>query len=100
MGKHNPMKQCPEFDGCSAPICPLDPGMHKRSGPFPGEPVCTLSKAKRLELGQSLPWRGLWPRELAGLKQWENATEVQRTEKGRQLASRREKSPITNGLGG
>ena len=95
----NPMRQCPKFSRCSAPICPLDPGMPKRGEALPGEPLCTLPKAKRLELGQSLPWRGLWPRELAGLKQWESSTEAQRTEKARQLASRRKKSPITNGLG-
>lgn len=34
-----PMRACPKFDGCSAPICPLDPDwphrIHRK-----GEPVC------------------------------------------------------------
>ena len=66
-----PMIRCPRYKGCSAPICPLDP--HKDMG-VPaglGETHCTLPKAKRLELGALLPWRGLWPRELAGVRVWE-----------------------------
>jgi hypothetical protein len=35
----NPMKACPRYDKCSAPICPLDPDWRLRSH-LPGEPVC------------------------------------------------------------
>ena len=33
------MYDCPKFDGCSAPICPLDPEMEKRTH-LEGERVC------------------------------------------------------------
>ena len=72
-----PMLDCPRFDGCSAPICPLDRGMEKRTGPFGKEPSCKLPKAQRAELGASLPWLGLWPREMAGLKQSEDGMSAQ-----------------------
>ena len=35
----NPMKACPRYDTCSAPICPLDPNWC-RSSHLPGERVC------------------------------------------------------------
>jgi hypothetical protein len=35
----NPMKACPRYDTCSAPICPLDPDWRRRSH-LPGERVC------------------------------------------------------------
>lgn len=34
-----PMRTCPKFDGCSAPICPLDPDWSRRVH-RKGEPVC------------------------------------------------------------
>lgn len=34
-----PMRACPKFDGCSAPICPLDPNWSRRIH-RKGEPVC------------------------------------------------------------
>ena len=33
------MKECPRFDGCSAPICPLDPDVFERVH-IKGNPVC------------------------------------------------------------
>ena len=33
------MIDCPKFDKCSAPICPLDPDMFERTH-LPGERVC------------------------------------------------------------
>lgn len=35
----DPMRACPKFDGCSAPICPLDPDWSRRVH-RKGEPVC------------------------------------------------------------
>lgn len=44
----NPMKACPRYDKCSAPICPVDPNWRRRSH-LEGERVCVwlteLSKA-------------------------------------------------------
>ena len=34
-----PMRACPKFDGCSAPICPLDPDWSRRIH-RKGEPLC------------------------------------------------------------
>jgi len=51
--------------------------MEKRTGPFGKEPSCKLPKAQRAELGASLPWLGLWPREMAGLKQSEDGMSAQ-----------------------
>ena len=66
-----PMIRCSRWHRCSAPICPLDPQKDMRVPAGPGETQCTLPKAKRMELGALLPWRGLWPRELAGVRVWE-----------------------------
>ena len=87
------MIDCPRWNRCSAPICPLDRGMEKRSGPVAAEPTCTPPKAKRMELAKGLPWRGLWPAELGAYKRWENATSDLRGEQGRQMATRRKKTP-------
>ena len=99
------MLDCPRWDRCSAPICPLDPGMARRvviEGRATGgikEKRCTLPKSKRMELGKELPWQGLWPRELAGKRQWASATWEERSEKARQLAVGRAEAAITNALG-
>ena len=65
------MRDCPKFIRCSAPLCPLDPQLPQRDGRIDGsatggvrERECTLDKETRLELGQALPWRGLWPGEV------------------------------------
>jgi len=68
-----PMIDCPRWDGCGVPICPLDPGQEQRDR-LAGEPKCRLSKAKRAELGADLPWRGLTPRELSAQERWEQMT--------------------------
>ena len=81
-----PMLNCPRHDGCSAPVCPLDRKMHKRTGPFGDELRCRLPKAQRMELGEGLSWRGLWPREIAAMNKWENGTDAQRAS---QIASGR-----------
>lgn len=79
-GKENtlsPYHQCPRFNICSANVCPLDPDKRQRNF-IPGESVCTLAKSIRLKLGESLPWKGLTSRELAGRKTWENLLENQK----------------------
>lgn len=84
-GYVKPMMDCSKFYACSAPICPLDPEMSKRDGPIDSEeggvrePECKLGKDKRVELGGDLAWRGLWPRELASAKKWENKTVDERS---------------------
>jgi len=35
-------KACPRFDGCNAPLCPLDPEWHQRSH-VEGEAICGLT---------------------------------------------------------
>jgi len=73
-----PMIRCPRWHRCSAPICPLDPQKEQRVPAGPGETQCTLGKAKRMELGALLPWRGLWPREVASMKKWAEMTPAAR----------------------
>ena len=73
-----PMIRCPRWHSCSAPICPLDPQKELRVGPVEDEERCTLPKAKRVELGALLPWRGLWPREIASMKKWAEMTPAAR----------------------
>jgi len=41
-------KKCPRFISCNAPLCPLDPELHKRIW-IADEPVCTRKDI-------SLPW--------------------------------------------
>ena len=93
-----PMLDCPHYDRCSAPVCPLDPRCDERERKD-GERQCRLSRAQRKEIGAGLPWRGLWPRELAGVRQWERKAATARTQKVRQLAIGREKAAVTNALG-
>ena len=105
-----PMMDCPRWRWCWAPICPLDPKMPKRGKAIDGarptglaatggvkEPECRLPKAKRMELGKNLPWRGLWPRELATTEHWEGMTPEQRATALEKLAQSREESPIAHG---
>ena len=88
-----PMILCPRWDRCSAPLCPLDPRMIECQAGSPPheEPHCRLPKEQRLELGVELSWRGLWPRELAGIKQREQATPEERA----RMALGRDESRIT-----
>ena len=61
------MKQCPRFDFCSVPICPLDEDKDERIY-LRGEPKCTLGKVYRLRYGKDLPWKGMFPREFSAWK--------------------------------
>lgn len=68
------MKKCPRFDTCSCPNCPLDQ-FYKSSFALPGEEKCKLSKKLRQKIGSDLPWKGLTPKELAGVLGWMKKSE-------------------------
>src|SRR3990167_10858769 len=68
------MKQCPRFNSCSCPICPLDEDKSERIY-VSDEPKCNLSKSLRMKFGRDLPWKGLFPKELAGYKSWHSKSE-------------------------
>ncbi len=73
------MRQCQRFDRCSVPICPLDL-LQDNSTRLEWEPVCTLSKSKRLRIGQGseLPRQGLTKKEWAARQCWQSLTEAER----------------------
>ena len=60
------MSQCPSFDGCSAPKCPLDELQAQRVR-LSGDPNCKANKKTRLLLGSDLPKRGLTGSEYQGV---------------------------------
>lgn len=60
------MKKCPSFIKCSAPKCPLDMFIKERAL-LPNEPKCTISKKKRVVLGDGLKYHGLTSREYRGI---------------------------------
>jgi len=59
------MEQCPSFEGCSAPKCPLDQFMTQRFY-YLGEPKCVANLSTRVRLGKDLPNLGVLPRQLNG----------------------------------
>ena len=67
------LRQCPRFDRCTVPICPLDPDQDLRTH-LPGEPRCALAKSIRHRIGKEpgLPCQGLTKREWASLQIWQN----------------------------
>jgi len=78
------MQECPKFDRCSAPYCPLDLLQDIRDR-FPGEPKCRLSKNKRMKIaeGTGLPLTGLTKMEHAAEMRWNR---LDRVEKERRIA--------------
>ena len=76
------MQQCPKFIRCSAPNCPLDNDQEDRDY-IKGEPICTLSKNKRLKIGNDtpLPYQGLTKREWSAKKAWEALLEADKAER-------------------
>ena len=72
-------RQCPRYERCSVPICPLDLLQDSRTR-LAGEPVCTLPKSKRLHIGQGskLPRQGLTKQEWAARIRWQSLTEAER----------------------
>lgn len=90
------IKQCPRFNKCGCPICPLDTDMEKRVY-IKSEEKCTLARSLRQRLGRNVPWRGLFPRELAGLSSWAGRSEESTLRTMHNLALGRSKGSITSG---
>lgn len=69
-----PYHECPRFEKCSAPKCPLDPDYHSRSPRLADEERCGVDKVIRLRIAMKykdlckLPYDGYKPREYIGLK--------------------------------
>ena len=66
-----PYEECPSFNVCSAPKCPLDPDISLRNK-LSGEDKCTAQKPTRIRIGlkhpQLLQFKGLTKREYNGMK--------------------------------
>ena len=86
------MQQCPRFERCSAPICPLDVDQDNRSY-ITGEPKCSLPKSKRIAIAQNtaLPRQGMTGKEWSGMIHWNRKSEVEKLSK---LAKLRQVSPF------
>ena len=73
-----PYEDCPSFNACSAPRCPLDPDISIRVGTLPGEEKCRAHKPTREKIGKQypalLPYGGLTKREFNGRKRWDELT--------------------------
>ena len=68
MNKEPQMRACPSFDGCAAPICPLEsiyPSTERVC--LPGEARCVATKRTRFKLGTGLKFHGLFAREYQGM---------------------------------
>jgi hypothetical protein len=55
-------ESCPRWEGCGAPICPLDPDWHKRSY-LAGSPVCHFMRLHAKEQAGTIS-EGSVPREI------------------------------------
>ena len=83
------MSQCPRFEGCSAPSCPLDLNQGERIA-LQGEPRCGLGKTRRKRIGTDLPRQGMTKREWASAQAWARLPEEEkelRRARGRRLLS-------------
>ena len=87
------MRQCPRFDRCSVPICPLDVLQDQRDYLL-GELKCTLSKTRRYRIGKGteLERQGLTRREWSAKVRWDNLSEAEKQCVAGRLKSRGEKS--------
>lgn len=68
----DPYEDCPRFDSCSVPKCPLDPFYHQRHRET-GDKSCNIEKQVRLRIAAKypdikLPYGGLTPSEFSGYK--------------------------------
>ena len=67
----NPMEECPSFNACGAPRCPLDPDYSIRIR-YPEEDKCRAHKPTRnriaLKYPELLPNKGFTPKEASGKK--------------------------------
>jgi len=81
------MQQCPKWDHCNAPKCPLDPFINLRYEE-PGDPKCKLSRNKRHEIWENLPadlkkclpFQGYFEKEYNYRKRFFGMTEGQKQE--------------------
>ena len=73
------MQQCPRWDRCSVPSCPLDLKQSLRVV-LPGDETCTMAKTSRYRIGKNtpLPRKGLTKLEWAAKQRWESKSETQR----------------------
>ena len=73
------VRQCPRFERCDVPICPLDLNQDHRTK-LTGEKRCTLAKSIRLRIGKiaGLPRNGLTRREHASKLRWDGLEESER----------------------
>jgi hypothetical protein len=78
-GKVEPMRNCPRFEKCSVPICPLDPFAEQRDR-LSGEPSCTLAKTIRIRIAadSDLPRKGLTKLEWAARQRQNDLPEAER----------------------
>ena len=49
-----PARECPSYQRCGAPLCPLDPDMHKRVA-LPGEEECRAKRSTREAIAARYP---------------------------------------------
>ena len=65
------MEQCPRWNYCSVPKCPLDPLIDKRVK-LQGDPSCTLAKSIRTRIakGSELPYQGMTKKEWSATQQF------------------------------
>jgi len=73
------MRQCPRFEHCDVPICPLDPNQDQRTS-LAGEKKCTLAKSIRHRIGKiaGLPRKGLTRKEHAARLRWDGLEESEK----------------------
>lgn len=73
------MRQCPRFERCDVPICPLDLNQDQRAS-LTGEKSCTLAKSIRLRIGDKsgLPRNGLTRKEHAARLRWDSLGESEK----------------------
>ena len=97
-----PYRECPSFNNCSAPRCPLDPEIKDRIR-LKGEEKCVAWKTTRLKIAQRYPnllkYGGLTAREWYGKKNWDNKSDAEKeffTEQG----TKRLKLAKSQGKGG
>lgn len=76
------MRQCPHFQTCSVPYCPLDEFADYRH--TKDKRGCKVKKSVRMRLGKNMKTKGLSKPERAGLKAWEERTD--KTEHLRRLS--------------
>lgn len=92
-------QECPSFNACSAPKCPLDPEIESRTS-YPDEEKCRAEKPTRYKIGskypKALPCQGLTKREWAG----KNMSDGER-DRRRQLflhSSLKRQKPLKKGI--